>query len=62
MLDVYVVSILVALVQVQSLATIAPGSGVLAFAAVVVLSMLATHSFDSRLIWDAATPVEEPTS
>jgi len=54
MLDVYVVSILVALVQVQSLATVAPGSGVLAFAAVVVVSMLATQSFDSRLIWDAA--------
>ena len=54
MLDVYVVTILVALVQVQSLAAIAPGSGVLAFAAVVVLSMLATMSFDPRLIWDAA--------
>jgi len=53
MLDVYVVTVLVALVQVQSLAAIAPGSGVLAFAAVVVVSMLATRSFDPRLIWDA---------
>lgn len=52
MLDVYVVTILVALVQAQSLAAISPGSGVLAFAAVVVLSMLATMSFDSKLIWD----------
>lgn len=52
MLDVYVVTLLVALVQVQSLASIAPGSGVLAFAAVVVFSMLATMSFDPRLIWD----------
>lgn len=56
MLDVYVVTILVALVQVQSLAAIRPGSGVLAFAAVVVLSMLATLSFEPRLIWDALDP------
>jgi paraquat-inducible protein A len=53
MLDVYVVTILVALVQVQSLALIRPGAGVIAFAAVVVLSMLATHAFEPRLIWDA---------
>jgi paraquat-inducible protein A len=53
MLDVYVVTILVALVQVQSLATIRPGVGVVAFAAVVVLSMLATMAFEPRLIWDA---------
>lgn len=52
MLDVYVVTILVALVQVQSLALIRPGAGVLAFAAVVVLSMLATQAFEPRLIWD----------
>lgn len=56
MLDVYVVTILVALVQVQSLALIRPGPGVLAFAAVVILSMLATMAFDPRLIWDAAEP------
>ena len=64
MLDVYVVTILVALVQIQSLASILPGSGVLAFAAVVVLSMLATMAFDPRLIWDAADhpPSKEITS
>ena len=62
MLDVYVVTILVALVQVQSLATIAPGSGVLAFAAVVVVSMLATQAFDPRLIWDADLPAKEAES
>lgn len=55
MLDVYVVAILVALVQAQSLATVAPGPGVVAFAAVVVLSMLATMAFDPRLIWDAGS-------
>ncbi|MFH1815173.1 MAG: paraquat-inducible protein A [Pseudomonadota bacterium] len=53
MLDVYVVTLLVALVQVQTLAAIRPGAGVLAFAAVVVLSMLTTLSFEPRLIWDA---------
>jgi len=53
MLDVFVVTILVTLVQVRSLATIHPGPGVLAFAAVVILSMLATMAFEPRLIWDA---------
>lgn len=52
MLDVYVVTILVALVQMQSLASITPGGAILAFAAIVVLSMLATMTFDPRLIWD----------
>ncbi|MCL1089108.1 paraquat-inducible protein A [Shewanella profunda] len=56
MLDVYVVTILVALVRAESLATISPGSGVLAFAAVVILSMLAAMAFDPRLIWD---PLDE---
>lgn len=59
MLDVYVVAILVALVQAQSLATILPGPGVLAFGAVVVLSMMATMAFDPRLIWDNVVENEE---
>ena len=54
MLDVYVVAILVALVQIQLLATVTPGNGAAAFATVVVLTMLATMSFDPRLIWDSA--------
>lgn len=54
MLDVYVVTILVALVQVQTLAAVRPGAGLVAFAAVVILSMLATMAFEPRLIWDAA--------
>ena len=58
MLDIYVVAILVALVQAQSLASMAPGPGVLAFAAVVVLSMLATMSFDPRMIWDTSALAE----
>ncbi len=57
MLDIYVVTILSALVQIQSLASIAVGPGALAFGGVVVLTMLATLRFDPRLIWDA--PVSE---
>ena len=54
MLDIYVVAILVTLVHMQFLATVTPGKGAVAFGAVVVLTMLATMSFDPRLIWDAA--------
>jgi paraquat-inducible protein A len=53
MLDVYAISLLVALVQIRSLAIIHVGLGALAFAAVVVLTMLAAQSFDERLLWDA---------
>lgn len=52
MLDVFVVGLLVGLVQLQSLASTEAGPGALAFAAVVILTMLATESFDPRLIWD----------
>jgi paraquat-inducible protein A len=52
MLDVYAIALLVALVQIRSLATIHVGLGALAFATVVVLSMLAAQSFDERLLWD----------
>jgi paraquat-inducible protein A len=52
MLDVYVVTLLVGLVQIQSLAVIEPGAGVFAFGAVVVFTMLSVLSFDPRLIWD----------
>jgi len=52
MLDVYAIALLVALVQIRSLATVHAGLGALAFAAVVVLSMLAAQSFDERLLWD----------
>jgi paraquat-inducible protein A len=52
MLDVYAIAILVALVQIRSLAIIRVGVGALAFGAVVVLTMLAAQSFDERLLWD----------
>ena len=52
MLDIYVVTFLAALVQISSLATVKAGSGAVAFAAVVVLTMFAAMKFDPRLIWD----------
>lgn len=52
MLDIYVVTLLAALVQLGSMATVKAGPGALAFGAVVVLTMLASMQFDPRLIWD----------
>ena len=60
MLDVFVDTFTVALVQLQPLMSVAPGAGVLFFAAVVVLTMLAAESFDPRLIWDGADPYPSP--
>jgi paraquat-inducible protein A len=51
MLDVFLVAVLVALVKLEKLATVLPGPGLAAFAAVVVFTLLASASFDSRLIW-----------
>lgn len=52
MVDIFVVGILVALVQLGNYMTITPGPGALAFAGVVVLTMLAAMSFEPRLLWD----------
>ena len=52
MVDIFVVSILVALVQFGAYMTVTPGPGALAFAGVVVLTMFAAMSFDPRLLWD----------
>lgn len=60
MLDVFVDTFTVALVQLSPLMSVAPGTGVLFFAAVVVLTMLAAESFDPRLIWDATNPHRTP--
>jgi paraquat-inducible protein A len=53
MLDIYVITMLVALVQFQALATIQAGNAAVAFGAVVVLTMFAAMVFDPRLMWDA---------
>jgi paraquat-inducible protein A len=52
MLDVWVVGLATCLVQFQAIGIITPGAGVLFFGASVILTMLATGSFDPRLIWD----------
>ena len=57
MLDVFVDTFTVALVQLQPLMSVEPGPGVLFFAAVVVLTMIAAESFDPRLIWDSRSGV-----
>ncbi|WP_321908427.1 MULTISPECIES: paraquat-inducible protein A [unclassified Paraburkholderia] len=53
MLDIYVITMLVALVQFNALATIKAGPAAIAFGAVVILTMFAANMFDPRLIWDA---------
>jgi paraquat-inducible protein A len=58
MVDVFVDTFTVALVQLQPLMSVEPGPGLLFFAAVVVLTMLAVESFDPRLIWDAQSARE----
>lgn len=52
MVDIFVVGILVSVVQLGNYMSILPGPGALAFAAVVMLTMLAAMSFDPRLLWD----------
>jgi paraquat-inducible protein A len=54
MLDIYVVTLLVALVQSPTLAEIKAGPAAVAYGALVAFTMLASQSFDPRLIWDAA--------
>jgi paraquat-inducible protein A len=55
MVDVFVDTFTVSLIQLQPLMSVEPGPGLLFFAAVVVLTMLAVESFDPRLIWDSAS-------
>jgi paraquat-inducible protein A len=59
MLDVFVDTFTVALVQLQPFMSVKPGPGVLFFAAVVVLTMMAAESFDPRLVWDANRSLQE---
>ena len=62
MVDVFVVAILVALIQITGIIVIRPGAAALAFAGVVILTMLAAESFDPRLIWDAQEEAEDMTA
>lgn len=53
MVDVFVVTLLVALVQFGLFGHVEPRGAIVAFGGVVVLTMLATQTFDPRLLWDA---------
>ncbi len=54
MVDIYAVATLIGLVNFGLISNIVPNIGITFFAAVVVITMFATHSFDPRLIWDNA--------
>jgi paraquat-inducible protein A len=54
MLDVYVISLIVAVLQYGALAEAQPRIGAIAFVAVVLITLLAARSFDPRLIWAQA--------
>jgi paraquat-inducible protein A len=56
MVDIFVVTILVALVHIGAIANIEAQRGAVFFAAVVVITMFAAMSFDPRLIWDTKEP------
>jgi paraquat-inducible protein A len=56
MVDIFVVSLMVAVVELGSVASIAPGPGAVAFALMVMTTMLAALSFDPRLVWDTVEP------
>ena len=61
MIDIFVVAILVALVQLQNLMAIYPGPAALSFAVVVIFTMLSAMLFDSRMLWPNTTDVN-PTN
>jgi paraquat-inducible protein A len=61
MLDVFVVTLLAGLVRVEQVAEITAGPGIASFGGVVVLTMLASISFDPRLAWDSS-PVASPAA
>ena len=59
MVDIFVVTILVALVNLGALASIQAQSGAVFFCAVVIITMFAAMSFDPRLIWDTEESINE---
>jgi paraquat-inducible protein A len=51
MLDVFLLAIMVAVIRFGKFATVIPGPGIIAFTSVVVLTLLASASYDPRQIW-----------
>ncbi|MFV0360775.1 paraquat-inducible protein A [Tropicimonas sp.] len=60
MIDVFVVAVLSALVQLSVVVSIQPGPAALNFALSVIFTMLSARSFDSRMIWDSLESAEAP--
>jgi paraquat-inducible protein A len=58
MLEVFLLAISVSMIEMGRVATVHPGRGVFSFTAVVALTLLATLSFDPRLLWDAPAEKE----
>lgn len=52
MIDVFLVAVMVALVKFGDVAVVLPGAGLAAYTAMVILSLLASASFDPRLVWE----------
>lgn len=62
MLDLFVIAILVTLVDLSGIATITGGPAATYFSTVVVLTMLAAHTFDPRLLWDLQNKNQDETN
>ena len=60
MVDVFVVAILVGLIQMGNLMSIEPGGAAIAFALMVILTMISAHAFDPKLIWDRLRENQSP--
>lgn len=61
MVDIFVITLMVALVEMGSVASVTPGPGSMAFAVMVIATMLAVQCFDPRLVWDSlATKPGQP--
>jgi len=59
MIDIFVVAILVALIQLGGVLAFRPGIAALAFASLVIVTMIAAERFDPRLIWDRLEASDE---
>lgn len=59
MVDIFVVTLMVAIVKIGAIASIEPAPATVYFSAVVIITMLAAMSFDPRLIWDNMEETDE---
>jgi paraquat-inducible protein A len=59
MVDIFAITLMVAMLRMGSLASVVPRPGAMAFALMVVATILAVRSFDPRLVWDALESVHD---